>query len=401
MTDSSEWQKLKTWKVDSQHCESVASKLAREALLLQSSVLGGLHNGIEEAKADPVGTAARVGTAVVAGFVLSKVAGTSRCLQEISCAVNTGLTTSAVFDLAQTDKLTRIGDAIGDAWTSDANIKKDEEVLKNELGRFAFDSVLNTLAASVGTTSTSVMRLHQANQRTAHKPTAIGKITYSIGPDTCYRVTPHKNVLLSKDLTVIHESQYKAAPFTCTRTFDGKDVTRFANGDKVISDGLRTTIDTGSGRMGNKQIQINHHDIDVTINERQYQGRWMDRRTTYKDWLGVRECRNGVLGIEVKGQPPRFIDPPELSIFERLKNQVRLPNVGSPLPPRPRVTEAFGGGHKIEFANGAKLHVGDLDDSLILRNGRETHYISRSCENEAINPIDYFKRTTVERPKPE
>ncbi len=346
MPDNSEFaKKINSWKLVKDHSnstdchhqrpdgeETVAAKLAREAYLLQSSLVQGVNEGFNEAKEDPVGTAARIGTAVVSGFVLAKVTGASRCLQELSTAANVGLTTSALFDLAQTDKLARIGDALSDAWTSSHNLSKDKEVLTNELGRFAYDSVLSTLAASLGTTSASIMRTRREMQ-CAYKPP-------------------------------------------------------------------RATLETGSVKLGNKRVQMNHLDAGVTIHEGQYAGRWVDRTVTYKDWLEVREHRCGALEITVPGEPHRYFEPPALTGFERLKSQTRLLNFGSPLPSRPHVTEVFGGGHAIEFAGGAKLHVGDPTDIAILKNGKETFSFYRE-PSAPESAIDYFKRSTLERPEPE
>lgn len=363
--------------------EGIDAKLVREAYLLRSSLIGGIDKGFEEAKEDPVGTAARVGTAVVAGFVLAKVTSASRCLAELSTAANVGLTTSALFDLAHTKRLARISDALCDAWTSNINIQKDREILESELGRFAYDSVLATLVAAFGTTTSGILRTHHDFQSHAFKPTARGSITYDFGAGITYKVGPHDGVLRSGILSVQHTPQRCTPSFSCGKSFDGKDVTRFSNGDKLINEfWWRTTIDTG--KTGNKRIQIKYHDADVTINEGQTAGKWNDRSLTYGDWLKVREYKDGTLKISAQGNHRGFFKPPELSGVELLQNKMRLPNFHSPLPHRPKVSSSPGDGHEVEFASGARLLV-DGSDLAVLKNGKNTTLIHREMLGDKVS----------------
>lgn len=392
MADKSELQQIRSSKFESkgQNCESedrepISQKLVREAYLIGESLAQGVDEGWKEAKEDPVGTAARVGTAAAATLVLTKAAGASRCFSELTTAVNVGLSTSALFDLAQSDRVSRIGDVLSDAWASESNLCKDVSILKMELGRFAFDSLLTTVAGSLVTTPASFMRTHNGLQSMAYKPCTKGEVTYMFGNGITYKVSADQGVLRSGALSVTHTPHGKTPSFTYGKTLDGKDVARFFNGDKIINEHWwRTTIE--AGKPGDKRLQIRYHQPDITINESQTSGKWNNRSLSYQDWLGVRELRDGTLKISAQGNPRGTFEPPDLSQrpLEFLKTHMRVPNLTSPLPHRPKVTDLHGEGHVVEFASGAKLVV-DGSDTALLRSGNSTTLIHRELLNDNVS----------------
>src|SRR4030095_906541 len=122
--------------------ESGWTKLSREGWVLGAGLAKGAKDGIEEIIAEPGEAAVRLGIARGVGCIRGagqRTAGLARLGLE---AVGAGMGLAFCRDLLQPQRWSDVRDALSGAWESSANTDRSVALIGNQLGRFAFDTVL-------------------------------------------------------------------------------------------------------------------------------------------------------------------------------------------------------------------------------------------------------------------
>jgi hypothetical protein len=112
----------------------------REVELAATGVVGGLKQGWEETKADPLGGGLRLAGSVGLGLAFGALraeTGMVRLGAEIGASA---LTASLVADVLTSRKTGMFLKAASDTWKSDQGFDRNKEIAKETLGRFAFDT---------------------------------------------------------------------------------------------------------------------------------------------------------------------------------------------------------------------------------------------------------------------
>ncbi len=136
-------------ELDNQAVESTMHKLQREAHLL----LGGVGEGTVDAARHSVSskeawgrTLLSVGTAAALTIAMKRPG----MLGNIGRGAGTLGAANFIYDLANPYRLSAMGDAISDTWQSGANFDRNYGLMKKELGKLSFDTMLGVGGGALG-----------------------------------------------------------------------------------------------------------------------------------------------------------------------------------------------------------------------------------------------------------
>lgn len=382
--------------------ENFADKLCRETSLIQSSLAQGFETGLNQAKADPTGTIARVAVAAATGFMLTKFEQGPLLVAGLTRAAGIGLTASSVFDLADSGKLSKIGSALGDAWASPHNLEADSQVLKENLGRFAFDSMLLFAAGGAGTASaTGWQRYRLLHAESPSHPPFEGEITYKFGNGITYNVSPLAAKLNSGTLWLDRGGGPTTPTFKSITAGDGTQVTRFSNGDKLVMvPNVKSILEVGEPGM--KTSQLRYEKPGLTITEQQFAGKFNQRHIGYKDWLGIDESGDGSLFVSSNGNPRLSVhrDGGVTKASDMSTWNDDFAKFFPRLPSRPRLKDLADGNHLAQFSNGAKLHM-SADGTARLQSRDRIYDIPSELPGDKISRAEwaYFIKHGEPMPK--
>jgi len=130
--------------------ESLTTKLSREAQVLIGGMVGGIEDGAKEAWKDPSNTGLKLAGSVAVGIALAHLqrgAGTGRLAGEAAAA---GLSISFLADVVNPGRVSTTWAALRDTWASSKAADHNQAVIKQNLGRFAFDTGLMILGGVSG-----------------------------------------------------------------------------------------------------------------------------------------------------------------------------------------------------------------------------------------------------------
>jgi hypothetical protein len=187
--------------------ESFSSKVMRETQLIGTGLIG-VKEGAQQAAEDPAGTAARAGVALGIGFLASRYGAAESVGAQL---LKTGMGAASISLLADVGvKSQRISDALTDNWKNDANWEKNAGTMKQDLGRFTFDTALMTGFGMAGGKLGATLRptnslFHENHIDSRTDVRVVGKGDFkSIAWDVNKETGLHKPLYSPKQLNAIH-----------------------------------------------------------------------------------------------------------------------------------------------------------------------------------------------------
>lgn len=187
--------------------ESVSSKLWRETQLVGTGLLG-VHEGAQQALEDPLGTTARAGVAFGIGMLASRYGAAESVGAQL---LKTGSAAAGLAFLVDVGaKGQRVSEAMVDTWRNDANWNKNAATMKQDLGRFAFDTALMTGSGMAGGKFGSTLRptnspFHEDFIRSRTDANIVGKDgAKSLAWDVSSKTGLHNPLYTPKQLGAIH-----------------------------------------------------------------------------------------------------------------------------------------------------------------------------------------------------
>lgn len=129
--------------------EALTEKLLREGRLLESG-LTGFKQAAQDAfsSRELPGTVANLAESAALGIALSRLAPSSGVLGLAARATGIGMTIAFACDLHKNGQA--VVSAMRDSWNSNSSFNEDLGTMRNSLGKFAFDFVLSSAGAAIG-----------------------------------------------------------------------------------------------------------------------------------------------------------------------------------------------------------------------------------------------------------
>lgn len=145
-TESDSWKKIIAEEpVKEDSGESVASKLWRDTRLIADGIGGGMKSGFEEAIKDPGGTGLRLAGTVGVGLILGATQRQAGLLKLGGEVFGISLTGSFISNVLAPERWSTAWDALSATHKSGRNFDANVRKMQDSAGRFAFDTVTNTV----------------------------------------------------------------------------------------------------------------------------------------------------------------------------------------------------------------------------------------------------------------
>lgn len=130
--------------------DTVWNKLSRESYVIGGGLVGGIADNARQAIQNPSKALPELGIAVGTGALMALAHGRKGLIGLGAKVIGLSFAYGFVKDLTNEERLSGIGNAVGDTWKSGAHLEQNRDAIKQHAGQFAFDTAVMMAGGTLG-----------------------------------------------------------------------------------------------------------------------------------------------------------------------------------------------------------------------------------------------------------